>query len=95
MRNPITINSAYRIGAMGKDKSKLERGKISCPFDHERHGIILGEGAGFMLIESEESALKRNAWVYGEIVSYGMTSDGYHIIQPSGEGSLRCMRDTI
>lgn len=93
--NPVTINSVYKIGAMAKNKLKFENNKISCPFDKDRHGIVLGEGAGFLILESEDNALKRNAQIFGEIMGYGMTCDGYHMTQPSGEGGLRSMEMTL
>lgn len=55
--NPVTINSVYKLGAMAKNKANFQKAKISCPFDKHRHGIVLGEGAGFLILETEENAL--------------------------------------
>ena len=66
--------------------------KASRAFDRNRDGFVIAGGGGVLVLEDLETALSRNAKIYAEIVGYGATSDGFDMVQPSGEGAERCMK---
>jgi len=71
--------------------------KASTPFDKNRSGFVMGEGAGVLILEELQHAKARGAKIYGEVIGYGATCDAYHITQPSadGEGAARAMQLAI
>lgn len=74
-----------------------EPARASRPFDKDRNGFIIGEGAGILVLEELEMARRRGATIYAEMVGYGMSGDAYHVTQPSedGEGAYRVMTNAI
>ena len=88
---PLGIAGFANIKALTKTEDRL---RASIPFDKERSGFVMGEGAGVIVLEELEHALARGAKIYAEIVGYGATSDAYHITSPApgGEGGARAMK---
>ena len=88
------ISSFQALTALSKSE---DRNRASIPFDKERNGFVMGEGAGALILEDLESALNRGAKIYAEIVGYGSTCDAYHITSPclDGDGAYRAMRDAL
>lgn len=80
--------------AMGAMSSKYNDtpGVASRPFDKNRDGFVIAGGAGVLVLEELEHAKARGATIYGEVVGYGATSDGFDMVAPSGEGAVRCMK---
>jgi 3-oxoacyl-[acyl-carrier-protein] synthase II len=88
---PLCIGGFTSLKAM---TSATDPNRASIPFDAERSGFVMGEGAGALILEEYEHARKRGAHIYAEIVGYGANCDAYHITAPSpdGTGAEQCMR---
>jgi len=87
----ITYAGFARIGAVSRRNDEPE--KASRPFDLGRDGFVMGEGAGFVILEDRERALARGAKIYAEIAGFGMTGDAHHITSPAedGDGAKRAI----
>ncbi|MCM1566438.1 MAG: beta-ketoacyl-ACP synthase II [Candidatus Dehalobacter alkaniphilus] len=91
---PITPLAVAGFTSMTALSNSNDVNRASIPFDKERDGFVIGEGAGILVLESLEHARKRNARIYGEVVGYGATCDAYHMTAPApgGEGAARAMK---
>lgn len=89
-------NTAIGVGGFAAARALSTRNhdpeKASRPWDRERDGFVLSNGAAAIVLEEYTHAKKRGANIYGELIGYGMNADAFHITKPSGEGSYECMR---
>jgi len=92
---PLTMAGFENMGALSKRNDSPET--ASRPFDKDRDGFVMGEGAGVLVLEELGHALKRDAKIYAEFVGYGISCDAHHITSPSedGDGGVRAMQDCL
>ncbi len=93
-----SIYCALILGGLGAARAlsgNNDPASACCPFDLRRDGMVMGEGAGVVVIESLDHALRRGAAIHGEVLGYGSCSDGHHVTAPSTRGQVYCMRQAL
>ena len=90
--SPLTFGSFCRLGTLSQRNT--DPTKACCPFDRNRDGFVMSEGAGIVVLEELEHALKRNAHIYAELVGFGASSDAYHMTKPldDAEGTVEAIK---
>ncbi len=93
--SPLGIGGFCAMKALSARNDEPQ--KASRPFDLQRDGFVMGEGAGIVILEELGSAIRREAKIHGEVIGYGMSGDAFHITAPcpDGDGAVRCMRMAI
>lgn len=89
------VDAFSRVAFTGFNRLLAMAPNLCQPFDKNRKGMMLGEGAAILVIEELNHALKRKAHIYSEILGYGLSCDAYHMTQPSVEGVAECIRKAI
>jgi 3-oxoacyl-[acyl-carrier-protein] synthase II len=87
---PIAIAGFDKMRTLSRRNNEPE--KASRPFDKDRDGFIIGEGAGVVILEEMESAIRRGAKIYAELIGYGSNIDSFHITEPDWENQARCLK---
>ena len=92
---PLAVGGFCSMRALSTRNDAPE--KASRPFDLNRDGFVIGEGAGILILEELEYALERGAKIYGEVVGYGLSGDAYHVSapEPEGAGAIACMKGAL
>ncbi len=92
---PVGVGGFVAMRALSKRNEEPE--KASRPYDRGRDGFVIAEGAGIVLLEEREAAMKRGAPILAEVIGYGATADAYHLTQPApnGEGAQRAMKQAL
>jgi 3-oxoacyl-[acyl-carrier-protein] synthase II len=87
---PIAIAGFDKMRTLSRRNAEPQ--KASRPFDKDRDGFVIGEGAGIVILEEMESAVRRGADIYAEVAGYGSNIDSFHITEPDWENQARCLK---
>lgn len=87
---PLNVSAFHALKALSTSNGSPAR--ASRPFDRDRDGFVMAEGAGVVILEKLDAALKREAKIYAEIIGYAGTADSHHITEPNVKGAISCMR---